>query len=792
MFQSAQVYCITNLNLPKHNFFPIPEQVPGQQPEPQPQPTTEKPGKDESKTGSTNQITVRRDFRETFLWTDLVIDSFKEKNNQGFIGERSISANVTELVTTYSIRAVAMSKYNGIGLSNPHSNITIFMKFFISLEPPFTVKRDEIVTQDINIFNYVDQDQSVEISIHKRDGFEMININDGWSGELINHINFILFILKIIFNILLLDSEDAYTKTITTTANTNVQLTFDFKATKLGILLIKVTAKGSLAGDAIEKSVKVIPEGVPKSITDTVLIYINKDKPTFPTTDLSCKYPDGTYADTKDVSATVIGDNLGKALTNLDRLINLPSGCGEQTLIFLVPNMAVRRYLSATNQLTPEIDAKIIQYTQSGYQNQLNYKRSDGGFSAFGEQDPQSSTWLTCYTSVTFAIISSFITVDSNVITGGLNFVISKQNAEGAFIESGRVIHKDMQGNSGDGIAMTAFIADGFNLIKPLYPIVSDSLTKALNYLAGKIESTNDVYELATIALALQRANHPDRDLAWDKFYPLAITNDPRYFYWEKTVTPPGWYGAISLNIETTAYGLQTMLMRTGVSEDIKLRCAKYIISKANEFGGYSSSFDTVMGLFALADFAIYVSVNGPNLALTLDPNVGNTISATVNSENLLTLQRFDLDDSANKLTVSATSSSTGLAIVSLICNFYQDPSKIIPSFKLFSNFTEACRTRMVLKVCASHIPAARSNMATMTVTMPSGFLYQSWYPPNNPEVSKVEVNDNGASVTFYFNFIPNGDYSCVDVPAFRSKFVAELKGGTITVNDYYDTCKSN
>jgi Alpha-2-macroglobulin family len=196
MFQSAQVYCITNLNLPKHNFFPIPEQVPGQQPEPQPQPTTEKPGKDESKTGSTNQITVRRDFRETFLWTDLVIDSFKEKNNQGFIGERSISANVTELVTTYSIRAVAMSKYNGIGLSNPHSNITIFMKFFISLEPPFTVKRDEIVTQDINIFNYVDQDQSVEISIHKRDGFEMININDGWSGELMNHINFILFYLK--------------------------------------------------------------------------------------------------------------------------------------------------------------------------------------------------------------------------------------------------------------------------------------------------------------------------------------------------------------------------------------------------------------------------------------------------------------------------------------------------------------------------------------------------------------------------------------------------------------------
>jgi Alpha-2-macroglobulin family len=113
--------------------------------------------------------------------------SYQTKDANGFIGNANISRPVVNEITSYSIRGVSMSKYNGIGLSELSPKFTIFMQFFISLELPIFVVRNEIITQDINIFNYLGQDQNVQVSIAKRDGFEMLNmIENEWSGKLID------------------------------------------------------------------------------------------------------------------------------------------------------------------------------------------------------------------------------------------------------------------------------------------------------------------------------------------------------------------------------------------------------------------------------------------------------------------------------------------------------------------------------------------------------------------------------------------------------------------------------
>eukprot|EP00959_Pyramimonas_sp_CCMP1952_P469394 9494860-Pyramimonas_sp.AAC.1 len=41
--------------------------------------------------------------------------------------------------------------------------------------------------------------------------------------------------------------------------------------------------------------------------------------------------------------------------------------------------------------------------TQMGYQRELNYRHSDGSFSAFGESDGDGSTWLTAFVLKVFA-----------------------------------------------------------------------------------------------------------------------------------------------------------------------------------------------------------------------------------------------------------------------------------------------------------------------------------------------------------------------------------------------------
>jgi hypothetical protein len=47
------------------------------------------------------------------------------------------------------------------------------------------------------------------------------------------------------------------------------------RANKLGSIKIKIEAIGTLASDAVEKPLKVIPEGIPKTITQSVFVVKN-------------------------------------------------------------------------------------------------------------------------------------------------------------------------------------------------------------------------------------------------------------------------------------------------------------------------------------------------------------------------------------------------------------------------------------------------------------------------------------------------------------------------------------
>lgn len=70
--------------------------------------------------------------------------------------------------------------------------------------------------------------------------------------------------------------------------------------------------------------------------------------------------------------------------------------------ISLVPNLAVLDYLTATNQLEPEIEGQAKENIRQGITRQLQYQLSDKSFSAFGEQDINGSTWLTAFVYRTF------------------------------------------------------------------------------------------------------------------------------------------------------------------------------------------------------------------------------------------------------------------------------------------------------------------------------------------------------------------------------------------------------
>ncbi|CAF95085.1 unnamed protein product, partial [Tetraodon nigroviridis] len=87
------------------------------------------------------------------------------------------------------------------------------------------------------------------------------------------------------------------------------------------------------------------------------------------------------------------GDLMGRAMKNLDQLLAMPYGCGEQNMVLFAPNIFILNYLQSTGQLTPDIREKATRFLESGYQRELTYKHDDGSYSAFGKSDPSGNTW---------------------------------------------------------------------------------------------------------------------------------------------------------------------------------------------------------------------------------------------------------------------------------------------------------------------------------------------------------------------------------------------------------------
>ena len=57
---------------------------------------------------------------------------------------------------------------------------------------------------------------------------------------------------------------------------------------------------------------------------------------------------------------------MGPSVSGLDSLLKMPTGCGEQTMLGLAPDVYITDYLTAVNQLTGEIEDKALGYMEKG------------------------------------------------------------------------------------------------------------------------------------------------------------------------------------------------------------------------------------------------------------------------------------------------------------------------------------------------------------------------------------------------------------------------------------------
>lgn len=509
---------------------------------------------------------VRQFFPETWIWQEATTDA-SGKAQQRFTTPDSI--------TTWMLRAVALSKVAGLGIAE--AQLKVMQPFFVTIDLPYATIRGEEFPVKVALYNYTDRAQEYQVDLEGADWFDLL---EGQSRQ-----------------------------SVRVGANDLGGASFTIRPRQLGTRQVKVTARSSETADAIVKDIIVEPEGVAREQVENLVIAAGARK------DLTLALPNQIIEGSARAFVALTGNYLTQSIQGLEKLLQMPFGCGEQNMVLFAPNVFVARYLKETGQMKPEVMAKAENMMITGYQRELTYRRGDASFSAFGNQDKDGSLWLTAFVLKTFAQATDQIYIDETVIGSAKDWIVQQQRPDGSFDPVGFVHHQEMLGGLKGKAALTAYVTIALKEAKE-----EAAVAKAVRYLEGEIDKTNDPYAVAIITYALELAKSGKANAAHAKLVGLAKESEDG-LYWGDDVRPlpagevqPGAPGAPirpglimpdrnpSATIETTAYATLAL-----IEHNDKLtagRAARWLVSQRNSYGGFGSTQDTVVGLQALTRFA--------------------------------------------------------------------------------------------------------------------------------------------------------------------------------------------
>lgn len=522
---------------------------------------------------------VRQFFPETWIWAELATDAS---------GRAVQRVTAPDSITTWMCRAVALSREKGLGIGE--AQVRVFQPFFVQVDLPYSAIRGEELPVRVALYNYQPTVQEFTVDLEAADWFDLL---------------------------------DARTKSVTVAPNNVGSVAFTIHPRMLGVRSVKVTARSRLAADAIIKELTVEPEGVQREVVENLVLSPGALR------QIDLSIPAMAVEGSARAYLALTGNVLSQTIEGLEELLRMPFGCGEQNMVLFAPNVFISRYLKETGQLKPEVMAKAEKMMLTGYQRELTYRRNDGSFSAFGQQDKEGSLWLTAFILKTFAQARELIFVDDSVLASGLEWVRARQKADGSFDPVGFVHHQELLGGLKGKTALTAYVA-----IALLEAGDNAAASKAVRYLEDRLDQTEEAYSVAIVTYALALGKSGRSQAARDKLMALARESDEGLFFGDegpgggpRPEPVPGGEGAEgaqglpprlpreprppapgprlgrSAIIETTGYATLALLQlgdRVNAS-----RAVRWLASRRNAYGGFGSTQDTVVALQAMATAAI-------------------------------------------------------------------------------------------------------------------------------------------------------------------------------------------
>ncbi|KAE8589684.1 hypothetical protein XENTR_v10017697 [Xenopus tropicalis] len=566
--------------------------------------------------------TVRKFFPEVWKFDFATVDN---------TGALTVTEKVPDTITQWQGSMFCMSEEKGIGLTKYPSNLTSYLPFFLEVSLPYSFVRGETLVLTAVVANYLDKYVKVEATM-KPSADYTATLQQGEQNTCLS-------------------------------PRQRASFSWNVNAKSLGAITFTMTAKTTHIGasckgpsdnsqsprsDTVIQSTIVEAEGIEKEITYSNLVCVEGTKSVIP---INITPPPNMVADSAQGSVTVIGDLLGHAVNNPDSLIQMPTGCGEQNLVKLMPIPAVLAYLNCSGQLTKEMQDKAVQFMQTGYIRQLGYKRWDGTFSAFGQSDHEGSSWLTALIFHTFELIKPYTLVDPTVQNQALLALQRMQDPKtGCFKATGTLFHSGLKGGADNEISFTGYVAA--MLWNTPYPAAQTLLHGAFSCLDEASKREQSLYNLVLMFYAfavsgnMEKRNYILAQLKSKAIHKVGTT------HWERPDKPKEetspFFSAPSPSAETeiTGYALLGMTYGPAPSQDDKsymAQIALWFAQQQNSQGGYRSTADTVVALRALARYSCLIYKPGATNQVKVTS--GNTVIANFNVQpnNRLLVQRQPL-----------------------------------------------------------------------------------------------------------------------------------------------------
>jgi CD109 antigen len=722
---------------------------------------------------------TRKEFPETWIWTTEAV---------GDNGDLTISdIKVPDSITSWVATGYALSREAGLGIAPAPIKLGVFKPFFIEMALPYSVVRGEEFLLEVTVYNYQDTDQTAVVTLEKSAEF------------------------NVLFKKVKLSMEVKFSLLVK--AGGTGQASFWIIPLKAGNIAIRAKGQTTMAADGLMRLLLVKSEGIQEEYCDSVFAnlptvnnepWIKKMKVDLPSR--------GLVQGSELYWISAIGDIMGNTVNNLDHLVRMPTGCGEQNMVGLVPNIYVMQYLMETQQDNQELATKAIEYMKAGYQRELTYKRVDNSFSGFGSRDESGSTWLTTFVIKSFTQAQPFIpnTVDMYLIKISAEWILGQQNKNGSFNEPGSVHNRNLQGGAAEGVPLTAFVVLALLDIKThphfeSYPVdfktnYNTALEKAIAFLESKLTSISDqYYALSITSYALVKAQSLHKETTLVLIEPLVIReNGLMYLADEKEdlgedVSPWMWWRRTrTYNIEATAYYILALVADPNTPTTDALPGIKYLSSKTNRYGGFTSTQDTVLGLKALTAFASDTYSTSGSQALQVDVLVNNDNFPLdmITRENAFVLQKVQIDDekyTANLKDVTITASGTGVALVQFCASYHVtevDESESL-MITVVSNSTNA--NIVTLTICWRWTNDQKgSGMGMIEVDPLSGYNIDtgdlvSMYGEDG--LKRIDQTTN--SIAFYWQEFKT-EQQCMTITQYRSSNVGNIQNAQVKIYTYY------